>query len=78
MTIHPLNYTTVTTSDITDIHTKKLYENETPYDGWMHPLDGVLAKRGMMMPVAFAMLFMSKIPAPVFMLGLSFFSRYFV
>lgn len=78
MTIHPLNYTTVTTSDITKIHTQKLYEKETAYEGWMHPLDGILAQSGMMMPVAYALMFMSKVPAPIFMLGLSFFSRYFV
>lgn len=78
LTIHPLNYTTVTTSDITDIHTKQLYLEQTPYDGFMHPLDGIVAHSGLQLPLSYFLFFMAKIPSPIFMIGLSFFSRYWV
>jgi len=78
LTLHNLNATTVTSSDITRIHTAKEYENQTPYDGIMHPLDGAIKQFGVQFPLAWFLFAMSKIPSPLFMIGLSFFSRYFV
>jgi hypothetical protein len=78
LTITGLNATTVTASDITKIHTKEAWKEQPNYEGLMHPLDGALKQFGVQMPLAIVLFLLSKIPSPVFMIGLSFFSRYFV
>jgi hypothetical protein len=70
-----LNATTVTPETIYKIHSEKTYENETPYAGALHPLDGWLAQYGLNVPLGYVMYGFSVIPSWLFMIVISFFSR---
>lgn len=70
-----LNKTEVVVSDITEIHTKQKYLEETPYTGVFHPFEGLLAQYGLTMPVAYVMYAIAKIPSWLMMMCISLFSR---
>lgn len=78
ITVHRLNTTTVTEDEITRLHTRKLYLGAPRYEGVLHPFDGWIAQYGLTEPMAVGLYYFSKIPSWAFMIGLSFFSRYFV
>lgn len=76
LTIHQLNHTTVTNTDITRIHTRQEYLAAKPYDGFMHPFDGIVARLGLTMPLAYFLYAVSLVPSWAFMILVSFGSRY--
>jgi len=73
--IIPLNFTTVTTQDIVKIHTDKSYKNVEEYTGWYHPINGHLAKFGLLTPLGYCMWALSVVPSWAIMIGVSFLSR---
>lgn len=70
-----LNFTTVTTQEIVALHSEKTILEKEEYKGFMHPLDGELAKFGLLMPVGYVLWLFGNIPSWAFMIGISFFSR---
>lgn len=70
-----LNATTITAEDMFKIYSEKKYERSEPYEGFMHPTDGVLAQYGLLIPVGYLIYGLSSIPSWVFMIGISFMSR---
>lgn len=73
-----LNFTTVTTQEIVALHTEKKILEEEEYKGFLHPIDGELAKFGLLMPVGYVLWLFGTIPSWMFMIGISFFSRQFM
>ena len=76
--LFPLNGTTVTSADITSIHTRRKYNHMKPYEGPMHPFDGWVTKMGLTEPLAYGLHYISKVPSWAFMIGMSFFSRQYM
>lgn len=74
----PLNVTTVTVSDITEIYTKQEYLKTTPYEGILHPFDGLLAQTGLDIPLGWVLWGLGKMPSWAPMIIISFFSRSFM
>jgi len=79
-TLHivPLNTTTVAAKDITQIHTKKSYQDVQPYEGYFHPFDGILAKLGLITPIGYILYGFGIVPSWLLMVGISFLSRTFM
>lgn len=73
-----LNATTVTPEELYQIHSKKYFEKVPAYEGAMHPIDGWLAKYGLIVPVGYAIFGIGAVPSWAFMIGISFFSRTFM
>ncbi|KIW68296.1 hypothetical protein PV04_04252 [Phialophora macrospora] len=73
----PLNLTTTDASDIVSIPsaTKSRYLDYEEYTGFLHPIDGLLAKFGLLQPLGYFMWALGKMPGWVMMLGISFVSR---
>lgn len=69
--------TTVTAQDIVKIHTEKAYKEVDEYTGLFHPVNGTLAKFGLLTPLGYLMWAMGSIPSWAFMILISFFSRTF-
>ena len=78
LNIFPLNTTTTTVNDITAVHTRRLYLHTEQYTGVMHPFDGIFARLGLTMPMAYVLWGMAKVPSWAFMIAISFFSRSFM
>ena len=49
-----------------------------PYDGLFHPVDGQLAKFGILTYIGYAINFMGTTPSWLIMIGISFFTRQFM
>ncbi|CAD0084154.1 unnamed protein product [Aureobasidium vineae] len=79
-TVHfiALNRTTVSAQDIVEIATEKAFKQRTPYEGFFHPFDGVLAKTGLGIPFGWVVYGFSVMPSWALMIGISFFSRTFI
>lgn len=73
-----LNRTSVTAMDIVNIHTKQEYKKNGPYEGAFHPFDGVLAKYGLAVPIAYVMWGLAKMPSWLPMVAISLLSRTFM
>lgn len=73
-----LNATTITPEEIYQIHGKKLYNEIAPYEGALHPIDGVLAQYNLNIPLGYLIWGLGAIPSWMFMIGISFFSRSFM
>jgi len=70
-----LNSTTVSATDILRIQTEKTYRDEEEYTGFLHPIDGFVAKYGLTQPFGYVMWFFGTTPSWMLMIGLSFISR---
>jgi len=76
--IVPLNMSSTEVSDIVAIPSaggKSTYLNYEEYSGLLHPLDGLLAKVGLLQPFGYFMWALGSMPGWVMMLGISFVSR---
>jgi len=71
----PLNRSSVTALEIAELHTKEKYKEKEPYEGALHPFDGWLEKTGINLPLAYFMWGVSKVPAWLPMILISFLSR---
>ena len=78
LTIHSYNLTTVTSADITKLHTRKEYLQEPRYEGALHPMDGWVEKTGLVYPMAYGLYVLAKVPSWAFMVAMSFISRRFM
>jgi hypothetical protein len=74
----PLNRTAVTTQEITELYTKQNYAKQAPYEGYFHPFDSPLVKYGLIVPVAYFLWGMAKMPSWLPMILVSLFSRTFM
>ncbi|KAH0340079.1 hypothetical protein KCU81_g6937, partial [Aureobasidium melanogenum] len=75
----PLNRTTVSAQDIVEIATEKTFLKEkTPYEGFFHPFNGLLAQTGLAIPFGWVVYGFSVMPSWALMIGISFFSRTFM
>ncbi|KIW06237.1 uncharacterized protein PV09_02711 [Verruconis gallopava] len=79
-TVHyiPLNRTSVTAIEITELYTKQKYAETAPYEGYFHPFDSPLVKFGVIVPMAYVMWGFSKMPSWLPMVLVSFLSRTFM
>jgi len=75
--IIPLNISAVTTADIVSIPaaSKARYLEYDEYTGVLHPIDGLLQKFGLLMPLGYFLWAVGNIPSWVMMIGISFVSR---
>jgi hypothetical protein len=75
--IVPLNLTSTEASDIVSIPsaTKSRYLDYDEYTGLLHPIDGLMAKFGLLQPFGYFMWALGSMPGWVMMLGISFVSR---
>lgn len=75
--IIPLNHTSVSISDITSIPStsKSTYLQTEEYTGALHPIDGSLAKFGLLKPLGYTLWVIGSVPSWAFMIGISFVSR---
>lgn len=78
MRIIPLNATSVTTSEILDVHNKGNWKKAPLYTGIFHPFDGTLAKLQLNDVVGYVFWGLSIFPSWVYMLIISFASRSFM
>ena len=74
----PLNHTSTTASDITELYTKKTYQQTEPYVGYWEPFSGLLATTGLSLPVGYVLYYFAKLPSWAPMIILSFASRTFM
>ncbi|KAF2099937.1 hypothetical protein NA57DRAFT_55869 [Rhizodiscina lignyota] len=74
----PLNRTTVTAMDINNIHAKEEYKKLTPYEGYFHPFDGLIAQYGLSVPLAHLMWGLAKMPSWLPMVAISLGTRTFM
>jgi len=74
----PLNRTSVTAQEITELHYKKKYLETPPYEGYFHPFDSIMAQTGANIPLAYAMWGMALMPSWLPMILISLFSRTFM
>lgn len=74
-----LNTTTTVVKDITSVPSAPVGQSrylEVPeYDGVLHPMDGLLAKLGLQIPMGYLIWFMASTPTWAMMIGISFISR---
>jgi len=79
-TVHylSLNRTTVSAQDFVQIVTDKTYQQKTPYEGFFHPFNGILAQTGLAIPFGWVVYGFSVMPSWALMIGISFFSRTFM
>ncbi|RJE18665.1 hypothetical protein PHISCL_09001 [Aspergillus sclerotialis] len=70
-----MNSTTITAEGMFKIYSEKKYERSPPYQGFLHPTDGLLAQYGLGIPVGYLIYGLSAIPSWAFMVGISFMSR---
>ncbi|KIX09090.1 uncharacterized protein Z518_00168 [Rhinocladiella mackenziei CBS 650.93] len=75
--IAPLNISTTTIDDIVSIPaaSKSRYLEYVEYTGALHPLDGWMAKFGLLQPFGYVMWGIGSMPSWVMMIGISFISR---
>ncbi|KIW92587.1 uncharacterized protein Z519_06434 [Cladophialophora bantiana CBS 173.52] len=75
--IIPLNTSTTTVADITSLPraSKSRYQEYPEYTGVLHPIDGLLAKTGVLQPFGYFMWALGTMPSWMMMLGISFISR---
>lgn len=74
----PLNRTSVTANDITELYTKEEYKKTPAYEGYFHPFDGPLQQFGVAVPLGYVIFYMAKMPSWLPMIAISFFSRTFM
>lgn len=70
-----MNATTVTAQDLYKIHSEKKYAESAPYEGFLHPTDGILAQYNLNVPFGYFIYGVGAVPSWMFMIGISFFSR---
>jgi len=70
-----LNHTSVTATDIVEIHTKRGFEKTEPYTGFFNPWTGLLAKSGLSIPYGYVIWAFALMPSWAPMIILSFLSR---
>ncbi|KAF2668349.1 hypothetical protein BT63DRAFT_425671 [Microthyrium microscopicum] len=73
-----LNTSSTTAADITEIISKRKFEQTPPYEGVFQPWTGLLATYGFAVPAAYAMWGFSKMPSWLPMILISFLSRSFM
>jgi hypothetical protein len=73
-----LNTTTVTAKVIAELHTQEKYKETAPYEGYWQPFDGLLAKTGLNLPLAYVLWGFGKMPSWLPMIVISFFTRTFI
>jgi len=75
--IIPLNISTTTAADIVSIPTasKARYLEVKEYTGVVHPVDGLLHKFNLLMPLGYVLCNLSSTPSWLLMIGISFVSR---
>jgi len=74
----PLNQTSTTPTDITNIVVKKTYTATKPYEGVFQPWTGFLATTGLGLPLAHALYYFSLLPSWAPMILISLASRTFI
>lgn len=76
-----LNISTVAATDIVKLASQapgsKIMEKDV-YEGTFHPVDGWLAKAGLLSPLGYVINFMGTTPSWIIMIAISFFSRQFM
>jgi len=70
-----LNLTTTTSETLLDLHSQESKEGFRLYEGYFHPIDGVLATRGLAVPIGYALWALNIVPSWLMMLVISFVSR---
>jgi hypothetical protein len=70
-----INGTTVSATDFVKLFTEKTFLEEEEYTGFLHPIDGVVAKYGLTKPLGYVMWFFGTTPSWMIMIGISFISR---
>jgi hypothetical protein len=70
-----INGTTVSATEILKVHTEKTYLEQEEYTGFLHPIDGPVAKYGLTQPLGYVLWFFGTTPSWVMMIGISFLSR---
>lgn len=74
----PLNRTSVTSSEITEISTKETYKSNPPYEGLWQPFSGLIAQYNLGTPIGYVLWGFSKMPSWLPMIAISFLSRSFM
>lgn len=74
----PLNRTSVTATEITELVTKGKYKETEPYEGYFHPFDGILAKTGINLYYGYFSWGFNKMPSWLPMIAISMLSRTFM
>jgi len=70
-----LNLSTTTSKDFLDLYAQEDKSNLFLHEGYFHPIDGVLAKNGIAVPLGYVLHFFNLVPSWALMLVVSFFSR---
>jgi hypothetical protein len=70
-----INGTTISATDFVKLFTEKTFLEEEEYTGFLHPIDGVVAKYGLTEPLGYVMWFFGTTPSWMIMIGISFISR---
>lgn len=70
-----LNGTSVTAAEIAALHTEEKYKETPPYEGLLHPFDGLVPKAGLAIPLGWLIWGISKMPSWLPMIAISLFSR---
>lgn len=76
--ISSLNSSTTTAADIVALHADQTWLKRPLYEGALHPMDGILAKIGVLVPLGYALWAFSVIPSWGLMLAISLGSRTFM
>lgn len=71
----PLNRTAVTPPQLAALHLQEKYKDVEPYDSIWQPIDGLLAKNNLALPIGYVIWAASLIPSWAFMIIVSFVSR---
>ncbi|KKA29349.1 hypothetical protein TD95_001932 [Thielaviopsis punctulata] len=74
---HRLNLTSVSVDDLLQLQVNGTSE-WMPLEGFLHPLDGLLAKYDVQVPFGYAMWGFNQVPQWALMLSISFFTRFFM
>lgn len=73
--IHRMNLTSATSQELLDLYASGKREDLWAHEGYFHPYNGIVAKYGIGMPVAYALWFFNAVPSWAVMLVVSFASR---
>ena len=73
-----LNLTTTTASGLVKFYKSEEWKELDRIDSVFHPFDGALAKYGLQVPLGYVLFAFSMVPSWSIMLGVSFFTRYFM
>jgi hypothetical protein len=73
-----VNSTATTAQDFLKMVTDKTHLEEEEYTGILHPIDGILQKLGLLMPLGYALWGFGSVPSWLIIVGVSFFSRQYM